>query len=38
MARFIRDIRKDFGVNDLPFVIAETGMSGRGRKTSERWH
>ncbi len=30
LANFIRDIRKDFGAPDLPFVIAETGMSGRG--------
>jgi len=29
LANFIRDIRKDLGVADLPFVIAETGMSGR---------
>jgi alpha-galactosidase len=28
MANFIRDIRKDLGVKDLPFVIAETGMNG----------
>ncbi len=28
MAHFIRDIRKDLGVVKLPFVIAETGMSG----------
>jgi alpha-galactosidase len=28
MACFIRDIRKDLGVKDLPFVIAETGMTG----------
>ena len=28
MANFIRDIRKDLGVPNLPFVIAETGMSG----------
>ncbi|MBY0522534.1 MAG: sialate O-acetylesterase [Gemmataceae bacterium] len=28
MAHFIRDIRKDLGVKSLPFVIAETGMSG----------
>jgi alpha-galactosidase len=28
MANFIRDVRKDLGVKDLPFVIAETGMSG----------
>jgi alpha-galactosidase len=29
MANFIRDIRKDLGAKNLPFVIAETGMSGR---------
>jgi len=28
LARFIRDIRKDLGAPSLPFVIAETGMSG----------
>jgi len=28
LAHFIRDVRKDLGVKDLPFVIAETGMSG----------
>lgn len=28
MAHFIRDIRKDLGVKDLPFVIAESGMTG----------
>jgi len=28
MANFIRDIRKDLGAKDLPFVIAETGMTG----------
>jgi len=28
MANYIRDIRHDLGVADLPFVIAETGMSG----------
>ena len=28
MAHFIRDVRKDLGVAKLPFVIAETGMSG----------
>lgn len=30
LAHFIRDIRKEFGVKDLPFVVAETGMSGAG--------
>jgi alpha-galactosidase len=29
LANFIRDIRKDLGEKNLPFVIAETGMSGR---------
>jgi alpha-galactosidase len=28
MAHFIADIRKDLGAPELPFVIAETGMSG----------
>jgi len=28
LANFIRDVRKDLGVKSLPFVIAETGMSG----------
>jgi Carbohydrate esterase, sialic acid-specific acetylesterase len=32
MAHFIRDIRKDLGVPKLPFVIAETGMSGTEEK------
>lgn len=32
MAHFIRDIRKDLGVAKLPFVIAETGMSGPDEK------
>ncbi len=32
MANFIRDIRKDLAVKDLPFVIAETGMGGLAEK------
>ncbi len=28
MANFIRDVRKELGKQNLPFVIAETGMSG----------
>lgn len=28
LANFIRDIRKDLGIESLPFVYAETGMSG----------
>lgn len=32
MANFIRDVRKDLGVEDLPFVIAETGMTGPDEK------
>jgi len=32
MANFIRDVRKDLGIKKLPFVIAETGMSGHSEK------
>jgi hypothetical protein len=32
MANFIRDIRKDLKAPNLPFVIAETGMSGHEEK------
>ncbi len=32
LANFIRDIRKDLDAPNLPFVIAETGMSGREEK------
>ena len=32
MANFIRDVRKELGLKDLPFVIAETGMSGHEEK------
>jgi alpha-galactosidase len=32
LANFIRDIRKDLDAPKLPFVIAETGMSGREEK------
>ncbi|QOV91270.1 sialate O-acetylesterase [Humisphaera borealis] len=32
MAHFIRDIRRDLGVPNLPFVIAETGMTGMDEK------
>jgi alpha-galactosidase len=32
LANFIRDIRKDLGVKKLPFVIAETRMSGKEEK------
>ena len=28
LTHFIRDVRRDLGVEKLPFVIAETGMSG----------
>lgn len=28
LSHFIRDARKELGIPDLPFVIAETGMSG----------
>ncbi len=32
LVNFIRDMRKDLGVATLPFVIAETGMSGHEEK------
>lgn len=32
LTNFIRDIRKDLATPNLPFVIAETGMSGREEK------
>ena len=32
MVNFIRDVRRDLGVKNLPFVIAETGMSGHEEK------
>jgi alpha-galactosidase len=32
LVNFIRDVRKALGVKDLPFVIAETGMSGHKEK------
>jgi alpha-galactosidase len=32
MAHFIRDVRKDLGAKNLPFVIAETGMNGPDEK------
>lgn len=34
LVRFIRDIRKDLGASALPFVIAETGMTGSEEKNS----
>jgi alpha-galactosidase len=32
MVNFIRDVRKDLGVKELPFVIAESGMTGPAEK------
>jgi alpha-galactosidase len=32
LANFIRDVRKDLGAPNLPFVVAETGMSGPDEK------
>ncbi len=32
LANFIRDVRKDLDAPGLPFVVAETGMSGREEK------
>jgi len=36
MANFIRDIRKDLGAKDLPFVIANSGFGGREQKINRR--
>jgi len=32
MVNFINDVRKDLGVKDLPFVIANTGQNGMNTK------
>jgi len=36
LANFIRDIRKDLGVEKLPFVIANSGFAGWGQKVDRR--
>jgi len=36
MVNFIRDVRKDLGVKDMPFVIANSGFGGRGQKIDRR--
>jgi len=36
MANFIRDVRKDLGAKDLPFVIANSGFGGRNQKNDRR--
>ena len=36
MANFIRDVRKDLGVPELPFVIANSGFAGWGQKVDRR--
>ena len=36
MANFIRDVRKDLGVKDLPFVIANSGFGGWENKNDRR--
>jgi alpha-galactosidase len=36
MVNFIRDVRKELGVKDLPFVIANSGFAGRGQKNERR--
>ena len=30
MIHFVADIRKDLGIKDLPFIIATSGMGGKG--------
>ncbi len=36
LANFIRDVRKELGVADLPFVIANSGFGGWNQKVSRR--
>ena len=36
MINFIRDVRKDLGAKDLPFVIANSGFAGREQKNVRR--
>lgn len=36
MANFIRDVRKDLGMKDLPFVIANSGFGGWKQKVDRR--
>ena len=36
MVNFIKDVRKDLGVKDLPFVIANSGFGGRNQKVDRR--
>ncbi|MEI7900604.1 MAG: sialate O-acetylesterase [bacterium] len=36
MINFIRDVRKELGVKDLPFVIANSGFGGRDQKNERR--
>lgn len=36
MVNFIKDVRRELGVKDLPFVIANTGMIGRSGKGGVR--
>jgi alpha-galactosidase len=36
MVNFIRDVRKDLGVENLPFVIANSGFGGRNQKVDRR--
>ncbi len=36
MVNFIRDVRKELGAKDLPFVIANSGFGGRNQKIDRR--
>ena len=36
MVHFIRDVRKELGVKDLPFVIANSGFGGRNQSVDRR--
>jgi len=37
LANFIRDVRKELGVKDLPFVIADSGFGGVNQKGGRRF-
>ncbi|MFK7911991.1 MAG: sialate O-acetylesterase [Akkermansiaceae bacterium] len=37
MQHFIRDIRKEFGVEDLPFVVADSGFGGSKENSGRRF-
>ena len=36
LANFIRDVRKEFGIKDMPFVIGKSGFAGWEQKIPRR--